>query len=83
MLFNNKYNTKSAGLFTNKPLTEKEMKWADSIIVMEDFQRTEIAKRFPKTYLQKRILSLNIPDIYKFNDIKLKKELKNKIVDLI
>jgi len=83
LLFNNKYNTKSAGLFTNKPLTEKEMKWADSIIVMEDFQRTEIAKRFPKTYLQKRILSLNIPDIYKFNDIKLKKELKNKIVDLI
>ena len=78
-LFKGKFDTKSAGLYTQKPLSKNEMLWSEVIIVMEEEQRSEIAKRFPKEYLQKRILSLNIPDIYHFNNPRLVKELKTKM----
>ncbi len=81
-LFKDRFKTKSAGLFNYKPVTESQIKWADAIIVMEDRQRTEIAKRFPKQYMHKRILSLNIPDIFTYNQPKLIDLLKSKINDL-
>ena len=78
-LFKNKYETKSAGLFNGKPITKKQINWADLIIVMEEHQRSELAKRFPREYIQKQIISLNIPDIYKFDQLELKDKLKNKL----
>lgn len=62
--FKDRFETKSAGLYNEKPVTEKELEWADLIVVMEDHQRTEISNRFPKEYMKKRILSLDIPDQY-------------------
>lgn len=81
-LFKNKFETKSAGLYNEKPVTKKQLSWADTIIVMEDAQRAEIAKRFPKEYMQKQILSLNIPDIYQFNQPELNSLLKLKMNSL-
>lgn len=78
-LFNGKFKTKSAGLYNQKPVTSRQISWADVIIVMEEEQRREIAKRFPKQYLQKRIFSLDIPDIYNYNDPQLVATLKSKI----
>ncbi|MDP7141314.1 MAG: phosphotyrosine protein phosphatase [Candidatus Woesearchaeota archaeon] len=78
-IFKNKFDTKSAGLYNGKPVTEKQVSWADTIMVMEDIQRTEISKRFPQHYMQKRILSLEIPDIYTFNQPELIKALKSKV----
>jgi predicted protein tyrosine phosphatase len=78
-LFSGKFNTQSAGLFNEKPVTERQISWADAVIVMEDFQRTELSKRFPKQYMQKRILSLNIPDVYHYNQPELIEILKSKI----
>jgi predicted protein tyrosine phosphatase len=78
-IFKAKFQTKSAGLYNKKPVTKKQIEWADTIIVMEDIQRSEISKRFPKEYMQKKILSLNIPDIYYYNQPKLKLKLKEKI----
>jgi predicted protein tyrosine phosphatase len=78
-LFKNKFETKSAGLYNEKPVTERQIEWADKIIVMEDSQRSEISKRFPKQYLKKQIISLNIPDIYNYNQPELIKILKSKI----
>ena len=75
-IFKEKFSTKSAGLFNQKPLTEKELDWAEVVFVMEDFQRSEIAKRFPKLYMQKRILSLDVPDEYNYKDTSLAKILK-------
>jgi predicted protein tyrosine phosphatase len=77
-LFKDRFNTKSAGLYNKNPVTNKELQWADKIIVMEDHQRTEIGKRFPKEYMQKQILSLNIEDLYHFDQPELKELLKNK-----
>jgi|SRR3989338_2528815 len=82
-LFRGKFQTKSAGLYNEKPLTEKELSWADLVVVMEDSQREEIAKRFPKHYLQKRILSLNVPDIYQYGQQELKNKLKLKLIKLV
>ena len=78
-LFKARFSVKSAGLFNENPVTEQQIEWADVVVVMEDEQRSEIAKRFPKQYIQKRILSLNIPDVYQFNQPELVDTLKSKI----
>ncbi len=77
-IFRGKFETKSAGLFNEKPVNEKQLSWADIIIVMEDHQRAEIAKRFPKIYMQKRILSLNVPDLYSYDQQELIDLLKKR-----
>ncbi len=78
-LFKDRFNTKSAGLFNDKPVAASAVEWADTVIVMEESQRAEIAKRFPKQYLKKRILSLDIPDIYHHNQPELIEILKAKV----
>jgi len=82
VIFKDKFNTKSAGLYNSKPVTEKQLSWADIIVVMEEAQRSEIAKRFPKQYLLKRIISVDIPDIYYYNQPELIDILNLKIDEL-
>ena len=81
-VFKGRFKTKSAGLYNSKPVTEKQLSWADVIIVMEDIQRAEISKRFPEQYLQKRVLSLEIPDVYHYNQPELIEVLKSKVNNL-
>jgi predicted protein tyrosine phosphatase len=81
-IFKNKFETKSAGLYNKKPVNEEQLSWADKVVVMEDEQRSEIAKRFPKQYIKKQIISLNIPDIYNYNNPKLIKVLSSNIINL-
>lgn len=81
-MFKGKFKTKSAGLYNEKPVTAKQLSWADAIIVMDEEQRREVAKRFPKQYMQKRILSLDIPDVFHYNQPELINALKSKINDL-
>lgn len=82
-LFKDEFETRSAGLYNEKPVTEKQLEWADTVIVMEDVQRSELAKRFPKAYIRKRILSLDIPDIYSYNQPELVEALKRKMKGLL
>lgn len=82
-LFKDRFQTKSAGLFTDRPVTAPTIDWADTVIVMEDSQRSEIAKRFPKQYMQKKILSLDIPDVYHYNQPELVELLKSKVDELL
>ena len=77
-LFRDRFDTKSAGLYNNE-VTEEQISWADVVVVMEDFQRSELAKRFPEQYLTKRIISLDIPDIYSYNQPELIKTLIAKV----
>jgi predicted protein tyrosine phosphatase len=77
-LFRSKFETKSAGLYNSKPVTEKQLSWADVIVVMEEEQRHELAKRFPQIYLQKRILNWNVPDVYGYKDQKLVESLNSR-----
>ncbi len=82
-LFSDRFETKSAGLYNEKPVTEEQLQWADLVVVMEDHQRTEISKRFPKEYIKKRIISLDIPDVYSYGQIELTNMLKLKIDHLL
>ncbi len=78
-IFSEEYNTKSAGLFNEYPLDEKTLEWADVVVVMEDHQRKEISKRFPELYLKKRIISLDISDIYHYRQPELIELLKTRV----
>ncbi|MBI3037055.1 phosphotyrosine protein phosphatase [Candidatus Woesearchaeota archaeon] len=82
-LFSDRFETKSAGLYNEKPVTEKQLNWADVVIVMGEEQRHELSKRFPKLYMRKRILSLDIPDVYHYNQPELIELLKNKVNELL
>lgn len=78
-IFKNKFETRSAGLFNKRPVTKKELSWADAILVMEEEQRDELALRFPEIYNKKRILNLDIPDIYTYGNKDLITSLRSKI----
>lgn len=82
-IFKGKFEAKSAGLYNANPVSERQLLWADIVIVMEDGQRAEIAKRFPNIYTQKRIISLGIPDVYYYNQPELVAILKSKVEELI
>jgi len=82
-LFKNKFETKSAGLYNEKPVTESQISWADIVVVMEEHQRSEIAKRFPKCYLKKKIISLDVPDHYGYQQRELINILKEKVTATI
>lgn len=77
--FRNDFETRSAGLFNEQPITADQLAWADVVCVMEDFQREEIARRFPGLYLRKRILSLNIPDVYQYGQPELVALLRTRV----
>lgn len=81
--FSGQFETKSAGLYNEKPVNVQQLKWADIVLVMEEVQRKELAKRFPKQYLKKQILSLDIPDVYFYNQPELIEVLKEKMSKLI
>ncbi len=77
--------TDYVGIYTAKNLKEK-VKWADLIIVMEPHQRKFISERYPKEYIKKQIICLDIPDLYSkenpelINTLKIKfKEIKSLI----
>lgn len=82
-LFRDGFSTRSAGLYNEKPIAEQDLVWADIVVVMEDFQRTELSKRFPKQYLLKRIVSLNVPDVYRYNQPELITILKMRMNELV
>jgi len=81
-ILKDEYNTDYAGIYDNL-ITKKQVQWADVIIVMEDAQRKEIARRFPIEYLKKRIICLNIDDYYNYMDEELVKLIKEKIKNVL
>ena len=82
-VFKGRFETRSAGLYNNRPVTAENLSWADVVMVMEDAQRAELARRFPKAYMQKRIISLDVPDIYRYNQPTLVKALNTKVMELL
>ena len=82
-IFKDEFETKSAGLYNEKPVTKKELEWADLVVVMEDSQRTEIGKRFPEMYMKKKIISACIPDIYRYWQPELIKSLRTSMKGLL
>jgi len=82
-VFSGRFTTASAGLYGDTPVTETQLAQADVIIAMEERHRREIAERFPRIYLQKRILVLGIPDIYRYGQPELVQLLKVRMSELL
>lgn len=78
-IFADTYETRSAGLYNDTPVTAKQIEWADLVIVMEEFQRQELSTRFPKECIRKRILCLGIPDLYLYMTPELVRLLKARM----
>jgi len=76
-IFNQRFETQSAGMYTN--ISKEKIDWADVIIVMEDHQRKMIGELYPSEYIKKRILCLDIPDIYNYKEPALIRVLKLKV----
>lgn len=76
-LFKDRFETRYKGLYSNL-MKEEDMEWADTVVVMEDFQRGEIGKRFPEQYMKKKIISFDIPDVYSYMQEELVKILEDK-----
>ena len=74
-IFKDEYETRSAGIFNLTPVTKEELEWADIVMVMEESLRREIGLRFPDLYLKKKIISLDIPDHYRY--------MQQELVDLL
>ncbi|MFH1174220.1 MAG: hypothetical protein V1725_03750 [archaeon] len=54
MLFKRQFSVKSAGLYNAHPVTEKQLSWADVVVVMEEAQRKELGKKYLALYLKKK-----------------------------
>lgn len=82
-LFRGRFETRSAGLYNETPVTEKQVSWADVVVVMEEAQRSEIARRFPRHFMLKRIVCLDIPDMYRYNQPELIEVLTSRVDELV
>jgi predicted protein tyrosine phosphatase len=66
------FNGESASLYNETNLVTRELlDEAEIIYVFEEEQRTEISKRFPLQYMKKKIINLDIQDIYQYNQPEL------------
>ena len=72
------YEVKSAGteLSARIPLTQEHVQWADMIFVMEPEHLERVQFEYSGLLAGKRIICLNIPDIYSYMEPDLIEELK-------
>lgn len=78
----NRFNILSVGLSpkSNRKITEKDLNWADLVLVMESTQRAKIRELYSHLELPK-IEVLDIPDDYEFMNEELVDMLTDKIND--
>lgn len=61
----------------------EDIEWADYIFVMENTHKKKLSNKFGRAIKNQKVISLNIPDIYKFMDKSLIELLKLKVPKLI
>jgi predicted protein tyrosine phosphatase len=75
----------SAGLAPDaeEPVSGELIEWADIIFVMEKSHRTRLARKFQSLLAEKRIISLDIPDNYRYMQPELVELLERKVGRLL
>ena len=75
------YTVKSAGTDASAriPLTQEHVDWADMIFVMETEHLEQLRSEHGRSLAGKRIICLDIPDIYYCMEPSLIEELKTKL----
>lgn len=64
-------------------LNAKHIIWADLIFVMEKKHRQRIEEKFSNEIMDKKIITLDIPDEYQYMDEELIEELNSKTYDYL
>lgn len=79
-----RFNIRSAGLSpkSNRKLSEKDLSWADLILVMEADHRSKIKELYKYAQLP-TIIVLSIPDEYEYMDEELVGILDDKVNDIL
>ncbi len=77
-LFSKKYETDYTGIYSDEKIKDKLI-WADEIVCMESSHRKFIAEEYPREYMMKKIITLEIPDIYKTDQEELIELLKKQV----
>lgn len=72
---------RSAGLDPDavNPLSSEDIQWADIIFVMEKSHRNRLTRKYKEFLRGKRLICLNIPDVYAFMDPELIERLKTSV----
>ena len=60
-----------------------DIQWADYIFVMENAHKKKLSNRFGGALNKQAVVSLDIPDDYKYMDAELVKVLKDKVPNLV
>lgn len=78
---NRDFNVKSAGTenFARVRVTSQMPVWADIIFVMEKRHKEKLVQNFPEETSNKKIIILEIPDIYRYMDKELIEEIKDSV----
>lgn len=66
-----------------RPVTADLVQWADTIFVMEQHHQRILATKFRAQLKNKRVVSLDIPDIYHFMDPELVGMLRAKVTPFL
>ena len=76
-----KHNVKSAGTENDArvKITEKLINWADLIFVMEKRHKERLEDKFATLMNQKRVITLDIQDDYKYMDTELVETLRTSV----
>ena len=79
------YAVKSAGTeeSARTPLTQKHIEWADMIFVMEPEHLECLQKEYGGLLAEKKVVCLDIPDIYRCMAPALIEELRTKLREYV
>ena len=79
-----RFEVKSAGtdISATRQINRELLDWAQYIVVMENHHRNTIRKKFPDIYKKKKIICLNIPDVFPYMDGELIALLKIKMQEI-
>jgi predicted protein tyrosine phosphatase len=82
---NLEHSARSAGTSSSAKVrvSEKQLQWADRILVMEYKHKKVLLQRFPGFSFRAKIEVLDIPDDYQFMDDQLIEILKSKLEGLL
>lgn len=79
------YEVKSAGTspLARVRIAGEHIAWADLIFAMEKKQQTILEKNFAKTLRGKRLICLDVPDIYYYMEPDLIEQFKERLRDYV
>ena len=79
------YDVKSAGTEDSAriKINSKLIVWAEIIFVMEKKHKEKLLEKFPNEISKKKVIVLDIPDIYKYMDKELIEEIQTSISEYI